>query len=217
MMGRRTFGGLLAGGAALLLGGCGNYGDNSYRVRVTVEIETPAGIKRGSSVLEVHSSKNIKILADERSGSGGLKGEAVVVDTPGGPVFILLKQPGAGEGLDGAVTVALAPEAAKGGIDNYVSAVRRLGGMFASTATAELPRADWPMMVRFGDINDPKSVERVDPQALGVKRILLETTGDDVTSGIEKRLGWLDALESTSSTSVFQTSASSLVDQLRKK
>ena len=47
------------------------------------------------------------------------------------------------------------------------------------------------MMVRFADINDPKSVERVDPKAVGVKRILLETTNDDVTTGIEKRLGWL--------------------------
>jgi hypothetical protein len=47
------------------------------------------------------------------------------------------------------------------------------------------------MMVRFRDLNDPKSVERVDPEAAGVKRIIVETTGDDVTTGIEKRLGWL--------------------------
>ena len=47
------------------------------------------------------------------------------------------------------------------------------------------------MMVRFRNINDPKSVERVKPEAIGVKRILLETTSDDVTTGIEKRLGWL--------------------------
>lgn len=47
------------------------------------------------------------------------------------------------------------------------------------------------MMVRFRDLNDPKSVERVDPDAICVRRITAETTSDDVTTGIEKRLGWL--------------------------
>lgn len=46
-------------------------------------------------------------------------------------------------------------------------------------------------MVRFGDLNDPKSVKQVDPEAVGVRRIVLETTSDPVTTGIEKRLGWL--------------------------
>ncbi len=47
------------------------------------------------------------------------------------------------------------------------------------------------MMVRFRDLNDPKSVEKVDPEAIGVRRITVETTSDDVTTGIEKRLRWL--------------------------
>ena len=67
----------------------------------------------------------------------------------------------------------------------------KLGSTWFSEYRAELPRADWPLMVRFGDISDPKTVEQVDPDTIGVKRILLETTRDDVTTGIEKRLGWL--------------------------
>ena len=47
------------------------------------------------------------------------------------------------------------------------------------------------MFVRFADIADPKSVERIDPQAAGVRRITVETTRDPVTTGIVKRLGWL--------------------------
>ena len=47
------------------------------------------------------------------------------------------------------------------------------------------------MIVKFRDLNDPKSVEMVDPVAIGVKRIVIETTGDAVTAGIEERLGWL--------------------------
>lgn len=46
-------------------------------------------------------------------------------------------------------------------------------------------------MVRFRDINDPRTVEMVEPEAVGVKRILLEATQDPVTTGIEKRLGWM--------------------------
>ena len=53
------------------------------------------------------------------------------------------------------------------------------------------------MMVRFKDINDPKSVEKVDPASIGVKRIVLETTSDDVTTGIQKILTWLPSQRGT--------------------
>ena len=72
---------------------------------------------------------------------------------------------------------------------NSVESAGRLSGW--SDATGEVPRENWPMMVRFGDINDPKTVEPVDPGAFGVKRILLETTSDYVTTGIGKRLEWI--------------------------
>ncbi len=53
------------------------------------------------------------------------------------------------------------------------------------------PQALWPLFVRFGDIADPKTVEEVSPDSIGVKRITIEITGEPVTVGIEKRLGWL--------------------------
>lgn len=87
--------------------------------------------------------------------------------------------------------MALLPEAKYNGIDSYVDSVSKLGSWLAGTTSAELPRKEWPLMVRFRDVNDPTSVERVDPDTLGVKRVLLETTSEDVTMGIEKRLRWL--------------------------
>jgi hypothetical protein len=62
----------------------------------------------------------------------------------------------------------------------------------------DLPQWLYPLLVTFGDINDPKSVQRVDPANLAasfgpgirLKRITVEVTDDDVTSGIEKRLRW---------------------------
>jgi hypothetical protein len=63
----------------------------------------------------------------------------------------------------------------------------------------DVPLARLPMLVRFGDVNDPKTVERVDPFDLaasfepGVKllRATIEMTKDPVTTGIEKTLPWL--------------------------
>jgi hypothetical protein len=60
-------------------------------------------------------------------------------------------------------------------------------------------RPAYPMLVTFGDEADPTSVTLVDPDDLaatfgaGVKlrRITAELTDDPVTTGIEKRLGWL--------------------------
>jgi hypothetical protein len=63
----------------------------------------------------------------------------------------------------------------------------------------EVPLARLLLLVRFSDVNDPKTVERVDPADLatsfgpGVKlvRATIEITKDPVTTGLEKRLPWL--------------------------
>lgn len=51
------------------------------------------------------------------------------------------------------------------------------------------------MVVRFRDIQDPKSVVEVNSETAGVRRIVLETTRDDVTMRIENRLAWLKNAE----------------------
>ena len=191
MMARRGVMGVLAGAAAAVLGGCGVLGgEKSYRFRMTVEVETPLGLRTGSGVYEVSARKLIALTSEEAEGSAGARGEATVVDLAGGPIFVLLKNDDAGQPLHARVTAALAPEARIRNVEDYVATVGKLGGWFGG-AKAELPRADWPLMVRFRDIDDPKSVEKVDPEAIGVKRIMVETTSDDVATGIEKRLGWL--------------------------
>ena len=191
MMARRGVMGVLAGAAAAVLGGCGVLGgEKSYRFRMTVEVETPLGLRTGSGVYEVSARKLIALTSEEAEGSAGARGEATVVDLADGPLFVLLKNDDAGQPLHSRVTAALAPDAQIRNIDDYLATVGKLGGWFGG-ARAELPREDWPMIVRFRDIADPKSVEKVDPEAIGVKRIVVETTSDDVTTGIEKRLGWL--------------------------
>ena len=191
LMARRGVMGLLAGAAVLGLGGCGLLGgEESYRFRMTVEVDTPQGLKTGSGVYEVSARKLFALTSEEAEGSAGARGEATVVDLANGPLFVLLHNDDAGQPLHARVTAALAPDAHIRNVEDYVATVGKLGGWFGG-AKAELPRADWPMMVRFRDVDDPKSLEKVDPDAVGVKRIWLETTSDDVTTGIEARLRWL--------------------------
>ena len=183
--------------AALSTGGCGSFGTSSYRFRMTVEVETPQGIRIGSSVMEERAYKKFRFTSEEHGGGGATKGEAVAIDLPDGPVFALLTLGDAQQPLGYIVTNALVPDMKLADIDAYVATVAKLGRGGAKT---DLPRfwrssyPGWPMMVRFRDIHDPKTVERVDPQVIGVKRIWVETTSDPVTTGIEKRLGWLESI-----------------------
>ncbi len=67
-----------------------------------------------------------------------------------------------------------------------------------------VPSKSFPLLVTFTDINDPKTVKRVDPGDLAasfgagykLKSITLEITNEPVTKGVvESVLGWLGALE----------------------
>ena len=198
MMARRGVMGVLAGAAAAVLGGCGK-SSASYRFRMTVVVETPQGLKTGSSVMEVRLTRGMAI-GDSSGVGSSVRGEAVVVDLPHGPLFVLLQVPDAGPPLQAIVPDALLGRRSSGP-DEVMADTAKLGSTWFSEYKADLPRHrdngceqsdnGWPLMVRFRDLSDPRSVEKVDPEAIGVKRIVVETTGDDVTTGIEKRLGWL--------------------------
>jgi hypothetical protein len=199
-MARRTFGrgvmGLLAGGAVALLGGCGLLGGNSYRFRMTVEVETPEGLRTGSSVYEVSAEDKISFLPEMADRGWSVTGEAVAVDLPGGSkLFALLKTENSRRSDLAKMSMAtLDPE-----FDNdMVESAGRIAGNW-SPLRGDVAPADYPLLVTFGDIDDPASVERVDPANLAasfgpgvrLKRITVETTNDPVTVGIEERLGWL--------------------------
>jgi len=202
-MKRRGVLAIIISGVALLGLARGGYLTNSgsYRFRMHVEADTPQGPRSASAVYEVYANKSmLHILPEEASGGLTTRGQAVVLDLPGGPVFVLLKVRSNSDGLGALVTQTFRPEAF-GGAEFIVPGVRAIGNHFWGTLKAELPATvagphgeaivNWPMMVRFRDIHDPKSIELVDPAAVGIKRIWVETTRDPVSTGIEKRLGWL--------------------------
>ena len=77
-------------GTSLGLGGCG--GESfSYRYRLSIEVDTPEGVKRGSGVLKVGAAISYSITGKHLG--GGTNGESVAVDLgPRGLFFALLKR-----------------------------------------------------------------------------------------------------------------------------
>lgn len=213
---------LLRGSLALavLLTGCGVFGRDlpTYRYRLTVEVDTPEGLKRGSSVIEVRTAVAGSMkLPDANALAIRVTGEAVAVDLgKRGLLFALLRREAIPQWAGGVMELVTQRPPHDPDEDDYVA---WHAAMIANKGLHVIPRnslisprgygermpthrdppADYPMLVRFGDIADPTSVARVDPDDLaapfgkGVKlrRITVELTDDFVTTGIEMRLKWL--------------------------
>lgn len=174
----------------------------TYRYRLTVEVETPEGLRTGSSVIEVRTHEGAAFPGPEAASTHSrIRGEAVAVDLgPRGVLFALLNSPDRQTGAGG-YAWALLPNRPTSGRDaderreNY-RALRAVRGR------VELPPDRYPMLVRFRDISDPATVEEIEPGVLSrafgdgvrIRQITVEMTDEDVTSGIESRLAWLPEL-----------------------
>jgi hypothetical protein len=219
---RRAFAAMMTFGALLALPACGASGNDlpTYRYRLTVEVETPEGVKSGSSVIEVSAALAGKYsIPDPGKLSIQYTGEAVAVDLgQRGVLFALLRSEKSPEWAGSAVALVTPPPPVT--TKNYYAVWH--ARMVTNTGVHELPRnspfthwsfdppikpsdppKDYPMLVRFTNITDPKTVEKVDPDDLAksfgagvkLKRITVQLTDDPVTFGVERRLTWLMKLE----------------------
>ena len=179
-----------------------NFPSGTWLYKVTVEIETPEGVKSGSAVRQL-SLGTPSIDFPDVGNPASIKGEAVVVDLgKRGIVFALLSDQSWQNGLYQAFPTK-GPSSNKG-ILHYKKTLKP--GM---KGTWE----EWrPRFVMFKDIKDPKSVTMVYSQSysreakaylaedhftelLGegveLKQIIVEITNEPVTWAIEKILPWL--------------------------
>ncbi|MEM7067784.1 MAG: hypothetical protein AAF478_02790 [Pseudomonadota bacterium] len=168
-----------------------DYGPYRWNQKLTVVVETPQGIKTGSSVVSVSWRKNDPIgAANGAAWIGRVKGEATVVDLGSGRyVFALLKN---------AKTLAfksvIQKKRANPAPEELNEIRNSIGRVFP------IAPSDYPLLVTFEDINDPASVMQVDPNDLSVsfgpditlKSITLEIAEEPVTEDvIETVLEWL--------------------------
>lgn len=179
------------------------YPSVTIRYRLTLVVEADGKEHVGSGVLEVKYA-TISTLLRNHGGDVGTsyRGEAVAVDIPNrGTLFVLMENSGdtSVEGLRSRPPemVLLAYGFPYGHLgrasrENF-NRVKDLSG------ERELKLNALPMLVRFRNIDDPSSVEQVDPRDLSarfgpkayIKRAFIAITRDPLTTGIDQRLPWL--------------------------
>jgi len=187
---------------ALVLGLTGCSKAESYRYKLTLAVNTPDGVKRGSSVVEVLFWE---VSVPARGIQHKLRGEALYLDLGPGrrPLIALLtshlhpkygeeerwtRDAGPGDNL---LSRLYGPRSA-----NLLEDVSRIARM---RGAHEISPRDLPDLVTFANTEDPKSVVEVDPNnlqaTLGANitwdKVLLESTDEPVTAGIELKLPWL--------------------------
>jgi hypothetical protein len=179
-------------------------GQGSYRYKLTLAIDTPDGVKIGSSVVEVQFHE----VSFPASGvMHRLEGEALYLDLgPGKRALIVLLtnqlHPKYGDKerwtRDGGprtdFLLRLYGEApSRDSVLKNVSRLAHLRGRRAIEPT------ELPDLVTFANVDDPKSVIEVDPNdlqaALGPgihwRDIAIESTDEPVAKEIETKLPWL--------------------------
>ena len=191
----------------LLLAACGLADDTpAYRYRLTVEIDTPEGVKAGSSVIEVdtHVAGEYSIPTPGRV-TNRVRGEAVAVDLGNGRVLFALLRSEADTDWAGRVAYRLSPQYTGESAfrDTFRNMLRHRPERTVPRYFSRRDRMDrrlaYPMLVTFSDLDEPTSVERVDPddlaatfgEGISLKRITVQITDDPVTSSIGGRLGWM--------------------------
>lgn len=176
-----------------------------YHARLVVEVETPEGVKRGQSVIEVKWT----------FGDFAVNGEAVAVDLPDGQtLFLLLRSnydPDWAAKLHHNIEIDMG-DVPENDDDSYSSRNARKKYYYAKVAA---DRQIWPVhriievgseqvdnypyFIRFRDIKDPASAEQVDPDNLAktfghgykLKSLTVQMTEEPITKEIEGRLKWL--------------------------
>jgi hypothetical protein len=197
--------------AAIVLGLTGCSRSESYRYKLTLAVDTPEGVKRASSVVE---ALFYEVSFPERGTMHKLRGEALYLDLGPDlrPLIALLtshRQPkdaknyadftkGIRWSLDAGPSDNILAELYGPRSADFMDNIARVGhtrGVHGITPN------DLPDLVTFADINDPKSVIRVDPNDLqatlgrGItwNAITLESTDEAITTGIAMKLPWLPA------------------------
>lgn len=187
--------------AALFVGDQIRINRPGHKYRLTVEVETPAGLKSASGVLSVHPDRGYS-----RRGQTATRGDAAFVDLGGGKnLVVLLAHTDKTIDLDGANYVALRAYKAAGRNVSF-NEMSRMTGVVPVTG------ALIPLLVTFADLNDPATAHAVPPDGLEAafgKQFRLHgmtvevvpngfwpldfggPLGEPVTRGIEAKLPWL--------------------------
>ena len=191
--------------AALVIGDQIRINRPAHKYRLTVEVETPEGVKSASGVMAVHPDRSYS-----RGGKTETRGDAVFVDLGGGRNLVaLLAHIDKSVEFDDINYVALRAYRAAGRNVSF-------NEMSRMTGTVPVKGTVVPVLVTFADPADPGTARMVPPD--GVEAVLGKGVrlhgisaevvpngmwpldfggplGDPVTRGIEAKLPWLNGAD----------------------
>lgn len=173
-----------------------------WRQKLMVEVATPSGPISASSVMAVKCGSSPKWAPGAGAGGMGcnVRGEAVPVEiSPGEVLFALLKAaPGSTNYPKKVAYHVFFP-------NRKLTTVEERGDQLERgiQGTRMLPKKNYPLLVTFADLNNPKTVKKVDPDNLAatfgpgvsLKRITLEITDEPVTEGKIDMFGFMKVLK----------------------
>ena len=204
---RRSLMTFLAAASIASLSGCGS-GPWYIRYRLTLEVETPEGMKTGSGVIEHGARWNDGITRGLGAGPGlavATRGEAIITDLGArGLLLCLLTRDITRDGstVESFLPYVVFPFDKWGGSQKEYGAY--LGRLKARKAVANAPFEGLPMLARLRDPLDPATAERVDPTNLaatfgaGVRlvRVTVQITDEPLAPPtIENKLPWVRTLQ----------------------
>lgn len=194
--------------AGFFLAACSSSSEE-VRYRLIVEVKTPEGVKTGSGVMGFQLAPGFP-----QAYAPTFRGEAVAVDLGSrGTLFMTLAKR-TEDGMPSGEVMGMLPERVfrRVGItsriekENAGDRIATLDFLAKQTGKKAYLRCvyeplsgECPFFVRFGNVNDPASVEAVNPdnlsgsfgEGVSLKAITIELTRDEVTTGIAERLTWL--------------------------
>jgi hypothetical protein len=192
--------------AALVIGDQIRINRPGHKYRLTVEVQTPEGVKSASGVMAVHPDRSYS-----RGGRTRTRGDAVLVDLGGGKnlLALLAHIDNKSVDLDGTNYVALRAYNAAGRKASFDEMSRMTGAVPVKGALV-------PVLVTFEDLIDPGTAREVLPdeveaglgKGFDVSSISVEVVpnglwpldfggplGEPVTRGIEAKLPWWNAAD----------------------
>ncbi len=181
--------------AALALVSCDS--SETLRYRLSLEVETPEGLRSGSSVIEVEVRERSDKVVIGNAVRLRARGEAVAVELPGGKfLFALLTDESSSNAASLHPWRAFNP----GRGDGHEWGVGPARELKFKQKARSLPLEYYPTLVTFADIDDPTTLEIVDPKNLPVtfgegfamRQITVQMTSDVVQNTISQKLKWLD-------------------------
>ena len=180
-----------------------------HKYRLTIEVQTPSGVRSASGVMAVYMGKDSGVLP-EAGGAIGMKGDAIFLDLGDGRNLIAALAHGAnGSNFDGMSRLAMNVFAAAGQKARFKD-VNQL------TGKVQVQGDLIPTLVTFTNLHDPKTARVLDPTnieaAFGngfhLNRVFLEMVpvrlwpldfggplGEPVTRGIETKLPWVTSVK----------------------